>query len=117
MGHLIKILAKNYNGELSFCRNCKTYHLHFNNLFFELNKRQFKALRKHINRIEFDFWDINENSKMMKRTIPMETLQENMILMFSKKELESLKDLLFLRASRTEKNYELLNIDYSFSLN
>lgn len=36
------------NGSLSFCPNCKTYHLEFVNLFFRFTEEEMTEFRKYI---------------------------------------------------------------------
>jgi len=40
MCHQVKTIAKNCQGQLSYCETCKIYHLTFNNIYIELSEME-----------------------------------------------------------------------------
>lgn len=117
MCHQIKTIAKNCNGQLSFCKGCNSYHLDFNNFSLQLRKKDLKAFKQFLNSIEVEYWESKYECQVMKRKIPIPTAQENLVLMFNKQELESLKDLVFRRTSTFTDGLSVLDIDYTLFLN
>ncbi|MFT4848139.1 MAG: hypothetical protein ACI83B_000665 [Sediminicola sp.] len=117
MCHQIKTIAKNCNGELTYCENCKVYHLTFNNLYIELTSQNMTSFQKFVNSIEVDYWEMKYEGMPMKRKIPIQTLQQNLSMMFNRQELQSLKDLIFQNTKMADKNLSLLDIDYMLFLN
>ncbi len=117
MAHSIKLLARNYNGELTFCTCCKTYHLHFNNLFFEFTRNELTDFKQMVYFSEDLAREAEITTRMMKRTIPIETGKSNMILIFNAKEIEALRGLVFFEEKKSIKDIDPIDIDFDFSLN
>jgi len=117
MAHKIEIISRNYNGELSYCTCCKTYHLHFNNLYFEFSEEELNNFKQIICFSEDLVADMPANKRMMKRHIPIETGQVNMVLMFNFKEIKALRGLLFFQEKTSTGGLAPLDINYDFSLN
>jgi hypothetical protein len=117
MCHQIKTIAKNCNGQLSFCKGCNCFHLDFNNITLKLRKKDLKAFKQFLESIEVEYWEAKYERQVMKRKIPIPTAQENLVLMFNKQELESLKDLVFLRTTKYTDPLSVLDIDYTLFLN
>jgi hypothetical protein len=95
MCHQVKTIAKNCNGQLSFCEGCKVYHFMFNNIYIEFTKKELKAFQKHVNDIEVEYWEMKYDRMIIERKIPIGTMQQNLSMMFNRQELDSLKDLIF----------------------
>ena len=51
----IKTLSKTSQGELSLCKNCKHFHLEFNNIYFEFTVNEFKQFKQFILNFEGNF--------------------------------------------------------------
>lgn len=117
MCHRVKTIAKNCDGQLSFCTNCQVYHLTFNNIYIEFTPKELVAFRKYVSEIEVDYWEAKYERVVMKRKIPIQTMQQNLSMMFNKQELESLKDLIMQKTQKPFENIALLDIDYIFFLN
>lgn len=90
----LKKIKENDCGELHYCKSCKIYHLLFNNFHFVFKIEEYEALKNHINKIEIEFWLDKFGNTIMKRKIPIPTLQENLILVFDIYEFIALKSLL-----------------------
>lgn len=116
MCHNLKIIAKVKNGELSLCKECNIYHLEFNNIYFEFNIQQFKYFKTYLLGIDSQFWEQKYACASFKRKIPIPSMQDNLVLMFNRQEIEELKTLI----SSKQGNNIILNvddIDYTFVLN
>ncbi len=50
-------LSQTSQGELSLCKNCKHFHLEFNNIYFEFTVNEFKQFKQYILNLEPDFWE------------------------------------------------------------
>ena len=117
MFHNIKNITKVKNGQLTKCETCNVYHLIFNNILLEFLPDEFENFKQYIMQIEINLWESKKNKINITRKIPIPTMQENLVLMFDKQEIEELKVLLF---SKCTKEYELIRleaIDYCFLLN
>lgn len=116
MCHNLEILSIVKSGELSFCKECHIYHLEFNNIYFEFTVQQFEYFRAYLLGIDSQFWEQKYACASFKRKIPIPSMQDNLVLMFNRQEIEELKILI-----RSEKgNSPILNvddIDYTFVLN
>ncbi|MFT5892447.1 MAG: hypothetical protein ACI9Y7_002557 [Dokdonia sp.] len=117
MCHKVKTIAKNCDGQLSFCTSCKVYHLTFNNLYIEFTPRELHAFRHYVSGIEVEYWEMKYERMVMKRKIPIQTMQQNLSMMFNKQELVSLKELIMQKTQKPFQNLSLLDIDYTFFLN
>lgn len=112
-----KIISSIKNGELSVCNSCKTYALTFNNIYFQFDKNQLLQFRKYIAHIDVDYWQNFYACTTQKRKIPITTLHQNLILIFSLEEIEDLKILLMLKDKNKDAFISVLDIDYPFILN
>jgi hypothetical protein len=114
----IKILSKVKSGELSVCKTCKMYHLEFNNIYFEYNRREFEQFKDYILDIEMDYWEHKYASAKVKRKIPIPSMQPNLVLMFKRQEIKELQRLLTCINRNTFDVYlDMNDIDYKFILN
>ena len=117
MCHKIYTLSRNKEGCLQHCHACNMYSLQFNNLYLELTPKELRSLQKYVLEIDVDFWEACPKRSCLKRKIPIPTLQHNLILTFSQKELESLKDLIFENALAAKRFNKAADIDYNHQLN
>jgi len=111
----LKTLSKVKSGELSLCVDCKIYHLEFNNLYFEFDYRQYLQFKEYLKTIDIQFWECKYAQSILKRKIPIPSVQSNLVLLFNRQEIEELKTL-FLRRN-TENYLDVDDIDYQFVLN
>lgn len=112
-----KIIASVKNGELSVCKTCRIYTLLYNNLCFQFDKNQLLQFRDYISQINADKWLGYYGCNSRKRKIPINTLHQNLILFFSKSEIEDLKYLLTLKDYETFDKIHPAEIDYPLILN
>ena len=117
MCHKIKTIAKNCNGQLSFCETCKMYHLTFSNLYIEFTPKELESFKRYVSGIDVEYWEMKYERMVIKRKIPIQTMQQNLSMMFNRQELESLKDLILQKTQKPFENIKLLDIDYIFFLN
>ncbi|MFB1027476.1 MAG: hypothetical protein QMC27_05925 [Flavobacteriaceae bacterium] len=110
-------LAKNYNGQLPYCEDCRVYHFTFNNIYIEFTKKELKLFKKYVSNIEVEYWETKNKTMIIKRKIPIGTMQENLSMIFNKQELKSLKDLIFQNTIRSNEKISVLDIDYTLLLN
>lgn len=111
MCNSIKILAKAKSGELSFCEDCKSFHLIFNNLFFALNAKELKRLKAYVNDVEEMYWEHKYVCSNMRRKIPLPTTQENLVLMFNRQEVIELRTLLNFKRTKGKPAINFLSVD------
>ncbi|SDR76792.1 hypothetical protein SAMN05216503_0818 [Polaribacter sp. KT25b] len=112
-----KIISSVKNGELAVCYGCKNYALTFNNVYFQFDKNQLLEFRKYIANIDVNYWQNYYASTTKKRKIPVTTLHQNLILIFSLEEIEDLKKLLLLKKTSDNDFISLEQINYAFILN
>lgn len=117
MCHRVKTIAKNCDGSLSFCESCNIYHLTFNNLYIEFTPKEMKSFQKFVSEIEIDYWETKYERSVMKRKIPINTLQRNLSMIFNKQEIQSLKNLILLNTKPPFSKLSALDIDYIYFLN
>ena len=116
MDHQIKTLAKGKFGELAFCTKCKNYQFTFNNLFFQFTRHEFKHFKNYLFDIDTEYLEYEYPCPRLKRNIPLPTMQNNLVLLFTKEEIEAMKQLLSKCQSRYSK-LRLDEIDYKLILN
>lgn len=117
MCHQIKTIAKNIYGQLSYCQNCKMYHLTFTNIYIELTPKEMKSFQNYVSGIEIEYWETKYESMPIKRKIVINTLQTNLSLLFNRSELAAFKELLFQYAKKPDESLNALDIDYTLFLN
>ncbi|WP_111308949.1 DUF6686 family protein [Confluentibacter sediminis] len=115
MCHSLVTISKVKSGELTFCNTCNSYHLEFNNLYFELNSIQFIKLKNFLLEIDIAYWEINYAHTGFKRKIPITSMNQNIVLMFNRQEIEELKTLVLKKKTALFLNVD--DIDYQFILN
>ncbi len=112
-----KIISSTKNGELSVCNGCKTYSLIYNNILFQLDKEQLLKFRSYIANIDIDYWLNCYSCTTQKRKIPINTLHQNLVLIFKKEEIHELMLLLILKDNSKEETITASEIDYPLILN
>ena len=112
-----KIISSVKNGELAICKGCKNYALTYNNVYFQFDKNQLLQFRKYVANIDVDYWQDYYACTTKKRKIPVTTLHQNLILIFSLEEIEDLKVLLLLKDDNKEEFLNPIEIDYPLILN
>ncbi len=117
MCHQIKTIAKNCNGQLSYCENCKVYHLTFSNIYIELTQKEMKSFQDYIAGVDIEYWECKYDTMPIKRKIVVNTLQSNLSILFNRSELNSFKELLFQNTKKPNDNLNVLDIDYTLFLN
>ena len=117
MYHNINTLSKNLNGQLAFCKNCNVYHLYFNNIYIEFTSKELEPFQKFVIEIDVDYWESCCQRASLKRKIPIQTMQQNLAMVFNQQELESLKDLIFERTKKPNTQITVSEIDYTTFLN
>ncbi|WP_152973299.1 DUF6686 family protein [Lacinutrix mariniflava] len=117
MCHNIKTISKVSSGELSICKDCKIYHLEFNNICFEFNEEQYIKFKNYLLNIEADYWEIKYAHSKVKRKIPIPSLQPNLVLMFNRQEIAELKTLFFNTKDVFNSSINLDDINYTLILN
>lgn len=117
MGQKIKTLAKGKFGELLFCTECRKYQFTFNNLFFEFTKHELEHFKNYLFDIDTEYWEYEYPCPKLKKNIPLPTMQNNLVLLFSKEEIEEMKNLLSFERQPKFKELRLDEIDYKLILN
>lgn len=112
-----RTLTKVKNGELSICKQCNIYRLQFNNIYLEFTPNEFNHFKDYILTIDIDFWEYKYAKAHVKRKIPIPSTQQNLILMFNRKEIRELQTLFYKPEDITEMNLEISDIDYALILN
>jgi hypothetical protein len=115
MCHQTVLLAKNYCGELYFCEKCLSYDLAFNNIHLKFSSEEMNYFSKLIELMQVR--QLKLKHPLPETKIPMKTLQQNLCLVFDKKELIALRQLL---APKAKSNFTILNIrdiDLDYSIN
>lgn len=117
MCNTIKVISKVENGEITKCTACKIYHLSFYNIYFEFNKKQLIKFRKHIAEIDPNYWEKSHSNIRGTRKIPIQTLHQNLYLIFNKQELKELNNLLAINTYYKQQIIAIDDIDYPLILN
>lgn len=110
-------LSKNCYGKLTYCSTCGTYQLNFNNIYLEFTVREIRSFKNFLNEIEIEYWDTKYDRTIVTRKIPIQTMQQNLSLVFNKQELSALKALVNQDTKKPFETLGVLDIDYIFFLN
>lgn len=116
----IKVLSTVKSGELSFCENCRLFHLVFNNLFFAVTAEELERLKSYIDGLEVSYWEHKYACSKMRRKIPLLTTQGNLVIMFNRQEVTELRTLLSYNDIDEQESSSFLSIDdidYNLILN
>ena len=112
-----KNLNQTRNGFLTYCVNCKIYHLTYGQFYLELNEQEFNQFGIYLEKIDPDYWENHFCSCKMQRKIPIPTLQANLTLMVSRYEVKDVKKLVFFNEKKEQPDYlELKDVDYKLIL-
>ncbi|MDY8135942.1 DUF6686 family protein [Aquimarina sp. 2201CG5-10] len=118
MCHQIKLLNQTKNGSILHCDSCKLYHLIFGHFHLEFSRSELKNFMLFLKNINVPYWEYRYQSKLIKRKIPIPTLQKNLSLVLNQKELDEIKNLLFGISNLKNINYvNSEDIDYDFISN
>jgi hypothetical protein len=117
MCHKIITISKVKSGIITKCNHCQNYHLTFNNIYFEFNRKQLIKFRDKILEINPDSWEKSYSNLKGKRKIPIQTLHQNLFLIFDREELNELKSLLSINEKFKHQLINLDDIDYTLVLN
>lgn len=112
-----RIISTVKNGELAVCDGCKNYALTYNNVYFQFDKHQLLEFRKYIANIDVAYWLEYYAHTTKHRKIPVTTLHQNLVLVFSLEKIEELKILLLLKENSNTDFINLEQINYPFILN
>ncbi|MCT4628622.1 DUF6686 family protein [Winogradskyella sp.] len=107
----IKILSRVKSGELSYCKNCGSFHLVFNNLFFALDRKELKRFKSYIDDLEIEYWENKYDSSELRRKIPLPTTQDNLVIMFNRQEIVELKTMLNFSMNSNAEIMPIINVD------
>ena len=112
-----KIISSVKSGELAICEGCNNYSLTFNNIVFQFSKNQLIEFREYVFQIDIDYWLEYSSCSTQRRKIPIQTHNQNLILVFDFFEINELKKLLGI--FKLDKNDVLSpeDIDYTLILN
>ena len=108
--------AQNSFGSLKFCRECKYFTLTFSNFEFKFDRSKLKKFANYLNDVCEDYWLDNDTAENKKRPIPIHTSQQNLTLVFDRREFGALKQLVTTNYAET-KFLSILDIDYPLILN
>tara|TARA_B100001142_G_scaffold234380_1_gene232763 strand:+ start:805 stop:1029 length:225 start_codon:yes stop_codon:yes gene_type:complete len=70
-----------------------------------------------VKEIDIDFWKNIPNNQTVRRNFPINTSQQNLVLIFDFYELEALKELVIISESKRKDFISCSDIDYEISLN
>lgn len=116
MMHDISTLNRTKNGQLVKCDCCGKYQLHFNNLFFEFTEGEYERFCLDLLNMELGYWENCHQNCEMTRKIPLPTSQNNLVLLFTRRELYELRDLV--NSNKGEDKFlNAAQVDYKFALN
>ena len=118
MCRYIIIISQNRYSQLSKCENCNLYSLTYNNILFEFTPVEFESFKRFLEKLELESCTKRYKLSYKKRNIPIGTIQQNLFLVFSSKEIKDIRKLL--SATIPTENYEILpfkKIDYKLQLN
>lgn len=76
-----------------------------------------KAFKLFVSEIDIEYWESCCQRAMLKRKIPIQTMQHNLAMVFNQQELESLKDLIFKHTKKPNAPLKVTEIDYTSFLN
>lgn len=112
----IQIISEIKGGQLAKCNVCKQYHITYNNLLLQLTEQEFQSFRKYLCTPQIEYWEHKHANSNLSRKIPVPTLQSNLFLMFNRKEIDDLQQLVFdsnYDASKVLKIHEIEYVAYA----
>ena len=111
------IIRKNRFGQLSYCKDCGIFHLTFSNILIEMTDRELRAFHLVVKELDVDYWNNPPNNQIIRKNFPINTSQENLVLIFDFSELEALKDLVMVSDSKRKNFISYSDINYNMGLN
>ena len=118
MCHKINIVNQTKNGCLLKCTIHQIFYLDFGHFSFEFTEDELSEFGSFIFQIDAAYWENKNYNCLMKRKIPIPTLQQNLCLMINRAELEELKKLVFYKEKeKWISMLEVKDVDYTFILN
>ena len=106
-----RIIINHPDGYLASCQ-CGIFSLSFKNIYLELTLNELNSFKEYIKSVNIDYWQCELSCHpQCKRKIPIPTSQINLMLVFTKEEFISLKDIVFVNQNKLKNNlrYKLLN--------
>ncbi|MBL4663007.1 MAG: hypothetical protein JKY22_05525 [Flavobacteriaceae bacterium] len=76
-----------------------------------------RSFQEFVKEIDVEYWETKYDGMVMKRKIPIQTIQKNLSMVFNRQELESLTNLIMQATKKPFNNLSVLDIDYIFFLN
>ncbi len=109
------ILNQTENGMLVMLNGCGNYQLTFNNLNFNLTPFELEHFTNYLTNIDCSFWENEYENSIYERKIPIPTLQNNLMLLLNRQEVNELIALISLKKS--EKLLQSKDINYRLNWN
>ncbi len=113
----VNVVRKNFFGELCYCKSHSLFHLSFANILIELTHEELMAFHLVVKEIDIEYWSnlsINNNHK---RKYPINTSQQNLVLIFDLNELYALRELVLIGSSNCKECISPVDIGLPISLN
>ena len=104
------LIKKNGFGQLSFCNECKLFYLKFSSVLIELTHKEFKSFHLVVKDIDTNYWEKINKYSNESRIYPISTSQQNLVLIFNKRELQALKELVLITKSESESFISIFDI-------
>ena len=104
------IIKKNGFGQLSFCKECNLFYIKFSSVLIELTQKEFIAFHSVVKDIDTGYWERLNKYSHDSRIYPISTSQQNLVLIFNKRELQALKELVLITKSERESYVSLFDI-------
>lgn len=100
---------------LVMLNGCGNYQLTFNNLNFNLTPFELEHFTNYLTAIDCSFWENEYENSIYERKIPIPTLQNNLMLLLNRQEVNELIALISLKKS--EKLLQSKDINYRLNWN
>ncbi len=100
---------------LVMLNGCGNYQLTFNNLNFNLTPFELEHFTNYLTAIDCSFWESEYENSIYERKIPIPTLQNNLMLLLNRQEVNELIALISLKKS--EKLLQSKDINYRLNWN
>ena len=113
----VNVVRKNFFGQLCYCEAHSIFHLSFANVLIELTHKELKAFHLVVKEIDIEYWNNLSINKNHKRKYPINTSQQNLVLMFDLNELYALRELVLIGSSNCKKYITPLDLGLPISLN
>ena len=104
------MIKKNGFRQLSFCKECNLFYLKFSSVLIELTRKEFIAFHSVVKDIDTGYWERLNKYSHESRIYPISTSQQNLVLIFNKRELQALKELVLITKSERDSYVSLFDI-------